>query len=37
MSRLRLIALVAALPFVLWLSVPVLSDGAPIKIGRAHV
>ncbi len=31
MSRLRLIALVAALPFVLWLFVPVLSDGAPIS------
>jgi murein DD-endopeptidase MepM/ murein hydrolase activator NlpD len=31
MSRLRLIALIAALPFVLWLSVPVLSDGAPIS------
>jgi murein DD-endopeptidase MepM/ murein hydrolase activator NlpD len=31
MSRLRLIALIAALPFVLWLFVPVLSDGAPIS------
>ena len=31
MSRLRLIALVAALPFVLWLSMPVLSAGAPIS------
>jgi murein DD-endopeptidase MepM/ murein hydrolase activator NlpD len=31
MSRLRLIALVAALPFALWLFVPVLSDGAPIS------
>jgi murein DD-endopeptidase MepM/ murein hydrolase activator NlpD len=30
MSRPRLIALTAALPFVLWLFVPVLSDGAPI-------
>src|SRR6201991_2743759 len=30
MSRLRLIALIAALPFVVWLFVPVLSDGAPI-------
>ncbi|HTE59200.1 MAG TPA: peptidoglycan DD-metalloendopeptidase family protein [Solirubrobacteraceae bacterium] len=30
MPRLRLIALIAALPFVLWLFVPVLSDGAPI-------
>jgi murein DD-endopeptidase MepM/ murein hydrolase activator NlpD len=28
---LRLIALIAALPFVLWLFVPVLSDGAPIS------
>ncbi len=31
MPRLRLIALIAALPFVLWLFVPVLSDGAPIS------
>src|SRR5688572_20897309 len=31
MSRLRLIALIAALPFLLWLFVPVLSDGAPIS------
>ena len=31
MSRLRLIALTAALPFVLWLFVPVLSDGSPIS------
>src|SRR4051812_46150642 len=31
MSRLRLIALIAALPFVLWLFVPVVSDGAPIS------
>jgi murein DD-endopeptidase MepM/ murein hydrolase activator NlpD len=31
MSRLRLIALVAALPLVVWLFVPVLSDGAPIS------
>jgi murein DD-endopeptidase MepM/ murein hydrolase activator NlpD len=30
MPRLRLIALIAALPFVLWLFAPVLSDGAPI-------
>src|SRR5262245_8507888 len=29
--RLRNIALVAALPLVLWLFVPVLSDGAPIS------
>jgi murein DD-endopeptidase MepM/ murein hydrolase activator NlpD len=31
MSRLRLIALIVALPFTLWLFVPVLSDGAPIS------
>jgi murein DD-endopeptidase MepM/ murein hydrolase activator NlpD len=31
MSRLRLTALFVALPFVLWLFVPVLSDGAPIS------
>jgi murein DD-endopeptidase MepM/ murein hydrolase activator NlpD len=31
MPRLRLIALIAALPFALWLFVPVLSDGAPIS------
>src|SRR3954453_17287358 len=31
MPRLRLIALIAALPFVLWLLAPVLSDGAPIS------
>jgi murein DD-endopeptidase MepM/ murein hydrolase activator NlpD len=31
MSRLRLIAVVAALPFSLWLFVPVLSDGAPLS------
>jgi murein DD-endopeptidase MepM/ murein hydrolase activator NlpD len=31
MSRLRLIALIVALPFALWLFVPVLSDGAPIS------
>jgi peptidoglycan DL-endopeptidase CwlO len=31
MSRLRLIALIVALPFVLWLFVPVLSDGAPLS------
>jgi murein DD-endopeptidase MepM/ murein hydrolase activator NlpD len=31
MSRLRLLALVAALPFSLWLFVPVLSDGAPLS------
>jgi peptidoglycan DL-endopeptidase CwlO len=31
MSRLRLLALVVALPFALWLFVPVLSDGAPIS------
>jgi murein DD-endopeptidase MepM/ murein hydrolase activator NlpD len=31
MTRLRLIALIAALPFALWLFVPVLSDGAPIS------
>jgi murein DD-endopeptidase MepM/ murein hydrolase activator NlpD len=30
MSRLRLLALVVALPFSLWLFVPVLSDGAPL-------
>jgi murein DD-endopeptidase MepM/ murein hydrolase activator NlpD len=31
MPRLRLIALIAALPFSLWLFVPVLSDGAPLQ------
>jgi murein DD-endopeptidase MepM/ murein hydrolase activator NlpD len=31
MPRLRLIALIAALPVALWLFVPVLSDGAPIS------
>ena len=31
MSRLRLLAVIAALPFSLWLFVPVLSDGAPIS------
>jgi murein DD-endopeptidase MepM/ murein hydrolase activator NlpD len=31
MSRPRLIALIAALPFSLWLFAPVLSDGAPIS------
>jgi peptidoglycan DL-endopeptidase CwlO len=31
MSRLRLIALIVALPFTLWLFVPVLSDGAPLS------
>jgi len=31
MPRLRLIALIVALPFALWLFVPVLSDGAPIS------
>jgi murein DD-endopeptidase MepM/ murein hydrolase activator NlpD len=31
MPRLRLIALIAALPFALWLFVPVLSDGAPLS------
>jgi peptidoglycan DL-endopeptidase CwlO len=31
MSRLRLLAVVAALPFSLWLFVPVLSDGAPLS------
>jgi murein DD-endopeptidase MepM/ murein hydrolase activator NlpD len=31
MSRLRIIAVVAALPFSLWLFVPVLSDGAPLS------
>jgi murein DD-endopeptidase MepM/ murein hydrolase activator NlpD len=31
MPRLRAIALIAALPFTLWLFVPVLSDGAPIS------
>jgi murein DD-endopeptidase MepM/ murein hydrolase activator NlpD len=31
MSRLRLIAVLAALPFSLWLFVPVLSDGAPLS------
>jgi peptidoglycan DL-endopeptidase CwlO len=31
MTRLRLIAVLAALPFSLWLFVPVLSDGAPIS------
>ena len=30
MSRLRLCILVAAIPFALWLFVPVLSDGAPL-------
>jgi peptidoglycan DL-endopeptidase CwlO len=31
MSRLRLCFLVAAMPFALWLAVPVLSDGAPLQ------
>ena len=31
MSRLRLIAVVVALPLSLWLFVPVLSDGAPLS------
>ena len=31
MSRLRIIAAVAALPLSLWLFVPVLSDGAPLS------
>ena len=31
MSRLRLIALIVALPFGLWLFLPVLSDGAPLQ------
>ena len=31
MSRLRLCILVAAMPFALWLFVPVLSDGAPLS------
>jgi peptidoglycan DL-endopeptidase CwlO len=31
MSRLRLCLLVAAIPFALWLAVPVLSDGAPLQ------
>jgi murein DD-endopeptidase MepM/ murein hydrolase activator NlpD len=31
MSRLRLIALIVAVPFGLWLFVPVLSDGAPLQ------
>jgi predicted nucleic acid-binding Zn-ribbon protein len=31
MSRPRLIALIVALPFTLWLFVPVLSDGAPLS------
>jgi murein DD-endopeptidase MepM/ murein hydrolase activator NlpD len=31
MPRLRVIALIAAFPFALWLFVPVLSDGAPIS------
>jgi peptidoglycan DL-endopeptidase CwlO len=31
MFRLRLLVLVAALPLVLWLFVPVLSDGAPLS------
>jgi murein DD-endopeptidase MepM/ murein hydrolase activator NlpD len=31
MTRLRLLALIAALPFSLWLFVPVLSDGAPLS------
>jgi murein DD-endopeptidase MepM/ murein hydrolase activator NlpD len=31
MSRLRLLALLVALPFALWLFVPVLSDGAPLQ------
>jgi murein DD-endopeptidase MepM/ murein hydrolase activator NlpD len=30
MSRLRIIAVLAALPFSLWLFAPVLSDGAPL-------
>src|SRR5215204_6366247 len=30
MPRLRLIALIAALPLALWLFAPVLSDGAPL-------
>ena len=29
--RVRLLALVAAMPFALWLFVPVLSDGAPLQ------
>jgi murein DD-endopeptidase MepM/ murein hydrolase activator NlpD len=32
MPRLRLLILVAAMPLVLWLAVPVLSDGAPQNI-----
>jgi murein DD-endopeptidase MepM/ murein hydrolase activator NlpD len=32
MPRLRLLTLVAAIPFVLWLVVPVISDGAPRNI-----
>ena len=31
MSRLRLLALIVALPFGLWLFLPVLSDGAPLQ------
>jgi murein DD-endopeptidase MepM/ murein hydrolase activator NlpD len=31
MSRLRIIAVIAALPLSLWLFVPVLSDGAPLS------
>jgi murein DD-endopeptidase MepM/ murein hydrolase activator NlpD len=31
MSRLRLLCVAAALPFALWLFVPVLSDGAPLS------
>src|SRR5215216_1579916 len=31
MPRLRLLALIIAMPFVLWLFVPVLSDGAPLS------
>ena len=31
MSRLRLLFVVAALPFALWLALPVLSDGAPLS------
>jgi peptidoglycan DL-endopeptidase CwlO len=31
MSRLRALAVIAALPFSLWLFVPVLSDGAPLS------
>jgi murein DD-endopeptidase MepM/ murein hydrolase activator NlpD len=31
MSRLRLLVLAAAIPFALWMLIPVLSDGAPLS------